>query len=99
MKLVEAIEAIRGSEHSLLVYDELIAYLEKLPSGEIDLPLAEGEFLSSAAVDSVMAVLQENRVAVEKEVDRIRGLDVVEPKKRRRAKSTTTNKRSRKAAN
>jgi hypothetical protein len=99
MKLVEAIEAIKGNEHSLLIYDELIAYLEKLPSGEIDLPLAEGEFLNSTAVESVLVVLQEHRIAIEKEADRIRGLDVVEPKKRSRAKSKPANKRTRKTTN
>ena len=99
MKLVEAIEAIRGCDHSLLIYDELIDYLEKLPSGEIDLPLPEGELLSNAAVESVVVVLQKHRAEIEKEADRIKGLDVVEkPKKRSRAKRAPANRKTRKAS-
>ena len=97
MNILEAIQHIKDLDHKLLIYDELLAYLEKLPTGEIDLPLPDGEFLSPVAVDAAREMLQKGRSEIEEEADKLRKLDVVEPKKRRRSKSTTPNKRSRKA--
>lgn len=98
MKLLEAIEQVREFEHALLIYDELLAFLEKLPSGEVDLPLPEGESLSAAAVGATRQMLQKGRSETEELAAKIRGLDVVEPKKRRRSRSTAANKRPGKTA-
>ena len=100
MKLSEAVEAIRTHSHVLLVCDELIDYIDKLSSGGVDIPLPEGESISAEALDALRSVVEAKRKGSEKEVEKIRGFDVVQRRKRSSSpsKPKPKPKRSRKAA-
>lgn len=83
MKLAEAVETLKTHNHAMLVCDEVLDYLDKLSAGDIDVPLPDGEALSPDAIEGVRSMLSAERSKSEKEIEKIRGFDVIQKRKPR----------------
>lgn len=88
MNIREANEKIRDERNYVAVYDELIEYLRKVESGELEIPVdTDDEVVGEVYVDSVIGMLEELRSEHEEKIQSIEGMEIGSGKRKRSKRS------------